>query len=345
MIGVVFVLLLHRIAFDWAGLRTQLREVAAWHLAAAVAFIYLGLWLRLLRWSVFCSFGPVSSNRTSSSYPAPGRTPPGQLMAPMSMGYTAVALFGRLADLVRPYLIARRIDRSLPSQIAVYAIERMFDLGAAAAVFSCALALTPPGLEHRERFVRVGLASLAGTLALALFAAAVRWKGQAIAATAGHFAGRFSRSFGAGAEEKILGFQGGLLGIRTPGEFALAAALSIAMWVLIGMTYWQTMHAFTGSPTVATVTFSRAMLLMAVSLGGSLVQLPILGWFTQIALLASAIHAFYGAPIEVATACGTLLLATTSLSILPAGLWFAWKGGVSLRAIAEESGVAARQGG
>jgi hypothetical protein len=74
------------------------------------------------------------------------------------------------------------------------------------------------------------------------------------------------------------------------------------------------------------------MLLMGASVGGSLLQLPIIGWFTQIAVTATAMHEFYGAPIEAATACGALLLAVTFLSIIPAGLICARIGGVSLSA-------------
>jgi hypothetical protein len=79
------------------------------------------------------------------------------------------------------------------------------------------------------------------------------------------------------------------------------------------------------------------MLLMAASIGGSLLQLPIVGWFTQIAVTAAAMNAFYGAPIEAATACGALLLVVTFLSIIPAGLIFARLEHVSLKAPAEES--------
>jgi hypothetical protein len=76
---------------------------------------------------------------------------------------------------------------------------------------------------------------------------------------------------------------------------------------------------------------------MAASIGGSLLQLPIIGWFTQIAVTAAAMHEFYGAPIEAATACGALLLFVTFLSIIPAGLVFARIERVSLKSVADES--------
>jgi hypothetical protein len=85
------------------------------------------------------------------------------------------------------------------------------------------------------------------------------------------------------------------------------------------------------------------MLLLGASIGGSLLQLPIIGWFTQIAILAAAMRTFYGAPVESATACGALLLIVTLLSILPAGFLFAQVQRVSLKSAASESEAAASE--
>jgi hypothetical protein len=82
------------------------------------------------------------------------------------------------------------------------------------------------------------------------------------------------------------------------------------------------------------------MLLMAASIGGSLLQLPIIGWFTQIAVTAAAMHTFYGAPIEVATACGAVLLVVTFLCIIPAGFIYSHLEHVSLKRVAQESEAA-----
>ncbi len=290
----------------------------AWvHIAVGVALIYVTYWLRAWRWAELCR--PQKRLR------------PAEVLGPQFVGFTAVALFGRLADLARPYLLARRTQLSVASQIAVYTVERIFDLGAAALVFSSALAVTPAGLPHRDRFVRVGVGSLGATLLLAGFAIAIRLRGEHVARFAGGLLARVSPRFAAEAEEKILGFRSGLQAISTVREFLLAAGLSLAMWAMIGGTYWQTTHAFVLTPELAHVSFSRAMLLMAASLGGSLLQLPGLGWFTQIAATAAAMRAFYGAPLEAATACGAMLLVVTSLSIVPVGLLFARLEGVSLR--------------
>jgi hypothetical protein len=79
------------------------------------------------------------------------------------------------------------------------------------------------------------------------------------------------------------------------------------------------------------------MLLLATSLGGSLLQLPILGWFTQIAVLAAALHGFFAVPLETASACGFLILCVANLAVIPAGLIAARTEGITLREAATSS--------
>ncbi len=315
-----------KVHFDWTMFWQQLRLVSVGHLVAAIVLIYATYWLRAVRWSVF-----VSPTR---------KVPASSLLGSQFIGFTAVALFGRLADLTRPYLVARRTGLPLSSQVAVYTIERMFDLGAAAIIFSTALAFTPKDLPHHEVFVKAGLLSMGATLAIALFAAAVRWAGGAVAGFARATVGMLSKPAGESMATKILGFRDGLNALSSAREFGVVTLISLTMWIMIGFAYLETAHAFVQTPELAELTFSRTMLLMAASIGGSLLQLPIIGWFTQIAVTATAMHTFYGAPIEAATACGAMLLVVTFICIIPAGLVYSRLEHVSLKKVAEESEAA-----
>jgi uncharacterized membrane protein YbhN (UPF0104 family) len=332
MLVLVVVLFRGRIHFDWAMFWRQLKHADPWHLGAGIALIYGTYWLRAVRWSVF-----VAPMKKVSA---------GSLLGPQFIGFTAVALFGRLADLTRPYLVARRIALPLSSQVAVYTIERMFDLGAAAIIFSSALAFTPKDLPHHELFVRTGLLSLAATLAIAVFAVMVRVSGGAVAGFARLTLGNLSKPVAESIATKIEGFRDGLNALASLLEFGVATLLSLAMWGMIGGAYVQTTHAFVDTPELAGLTFSRTMLLMAASLGGSVLQLPVVGWFTQIAVTAGAMHALYGAPIEAATACGAMLLVVTMICIIPTGLVFARVEHVNLKqmAAASEAGEAGKVG-
>ncbi|HWZ51717.1 MAG TPA: lysylphosphatidylglycerol synthase transmembrane domain-containing protein [Granulicella sp.] len=317
----------NRIQFDWGMFWRQLRHVGLAHVLAGVALIYATYWMRAWRWAVL--LGPTKKIGTFSTVGA------------QFIGFTAVALFGRLADLTRPYLIAKRVELSLGSQVAVYTIERMFDLGAAAIIFSCALAVTPHNLPHHEVFVRTGVISLAGTAFLGVFALVVRSWGGPVAEVARRVLGRLSQPLAEGVAAKILEFRDGLRSLSSAGQLASALGISVAAWGMIGMAYVETLHAFVETPQLATISFSQTMLLMGASIGGSLVQLPIVGWFTQIAVTAAAMRTFYGAPVESATACGALLLIVTLLSIMPAGFLFAQVQRVSLKSAASESEAAA----
>src|SRR6266851_615258 len=308
----VVVLFRSKVQFDWAMFWEQLRYVSAGHVAAGIALIYVTYWLRAVRWSVF-----LSPTRTVSA---------GSLLGSQFIGFSAVALFGRLADLTRPYLVARRVGLPLSSQVAVYTIERMFDLGAAAVIFSSALAFTPKDLPHHEVFVWAGV---------------VRVAGGAVAGFVRRVLHPLSKPAAESIAAKIVGFRDGLNAISSMREFVVVVVLSLAMWGMIGGAYLETAHAFVNTPELAGLTYSRTMLLMAASIGGSLLQLPIIGWFTQIAVTATAMHAFYGAPIEAATACGAVLLLVTWLCIIPPGLIYARVEHVNLKRVAEESEAAA----
>jgi uncharacterized membrane protein YbhN (UPF0104 family) len=105
-LGVLVWLFRTKVQFDWANFWQQLRYVSLGHIAAGIVLIYVTYFLRALRWSVFLS--PTK------------KVPATSLLGSQFIGFTAVALFGRLADLTRPFLVARRINLSLSSQVAVY---------------------------------------------------------------------------------------------------------------------------------------------------------------------------------------------------------------------------------
>ena len=312
-----------RMHFDAATFVQQLRQASLWHVAAGLALILSTYWMRSARWAAFLS--PVR------------RVPMFSLTGSQFIGFTAVSLFGRLADLTRPYLISRRVDLSVASQVAVYTIERTFDLGAAAVLFSVALAITPHTAPHHEIFVRSGVLALAGTAFLAGFALAIRLAGPALARMARATIGRISKPFGESFAEKILSFREGLHVLSSARDFAVVSALSMLIWTCVAFSYVEAVHAFPQTPELATLPFSRVMLLMGASMGGSLLQLPIIGWFTQLAVTSAAMYTFYGAPIEAATACGGVLLLNSVLCVIPIGIFYSRLERVSLRAATKAS--------
>ena len=314
-----------RVHFQWSVFRDQLQHVDWKRIilgAAMVVFCYL---LRAARWAVL-----IRPQKKTSSF---------SLLGSQVIGFTAVALFGRLADLVRPYLVAKRTALSVSSQIAVYTVERMFDLGAMAMIFSAALLLAPDRatLPHHEALQRAAIGGLAVTVALAIFAVIVRASGRAVAQLAEKNLGRLSASLGHSVAAKINAFRDGLDSIATIGDFVRALALSLLMWGLITAAYLETCRAFILSPELSAMTLARCMVLMAASMVGSIIQLPVLGWFTQIGVTTGVMQNIFHVRFEPALACGTMLLLVTFMIVIPFGLAWARVEHVSLKKVAEQS--------
>jgi uncharacterized protein (TIRG00374 family) len=313
----------NRIHFDFGVFRSQLATADWRKIGIATLCIYLGYILRSVRWAVLI--------RHSKKM-----TPLG-LLGTQVMGFTAVALIGRVADPVRPYLVSKKTGLPLSSQIAVYIVERMFDLGSMALIFSVVLLTAHEALPHPELLLKVAKGGLLATVVLAAFTVCVRLAGGAVATFMEKSLGVVSHKLGQSVGQKIRTFRTGLDTMRSFSDFGAATLLSLGMWVVISVAYLETTRAFVSSPQLASMTLPRCMVLMASSLLASGFQLPVLGWFTQIGIIAAAMSSFFAVAPEPATACSTTLLVVTFLSIIPVGLIWARFEHVSLRKISAES--------
>ena len=320
----------HKINFNWSVFVQQLR-LANWSMIAiGVACIWFGYVIRALRWVLFLK--PVQKIPLFSR-------PWFDVLSAQVIGFTGVALLGRPADLVRPYLVSKRIKLPLSSQVAAYVVERMFDLGAMALIFSTFLFFAPDRttLPHPELLRHIALIGLLGTLALAVLATIIRISGAAVASGSQKVLCKLSESLATSVSTKILAFREGLDMLASLRDVASALLLSLFMWGLITLAYFVTIRAFVDSPPLHTISLARCLVLMAAGMAASALQLPIIGWFTQIAVLAAAMQQLFGAAWEPALGCGALLLIVTFLSVIPIGLVWARFDHVSLRKISEES--------
>jgi glycosyltransferase 2 family protein len=325
LLGALVWLVHKRVHFQWSIFRDELQHVDWRRIVLGMAMVVFCYWLRAVRWGVL-----IKPQKKVSSF---------ALLGSQVIGFTAVALFGRLADLVRPYLVAKRTKLTVSSQIAVYTVERMFDLGAMALIFSGALLLAPDRatLPHHEALQHAALGGLALTIVLAIFAIAVRASGIAVAALTERALRSMSPALGASAGTKIRAFRDGLDSIATLGDFFLALGLSLVMWGLITAAYLETTRAFVLSPELSAMTLARCMVLMAASMVGSMVQLPVIGWFTQIGVTTGVMQQVFHVQFEPALACGAMLLIVTFMCVIPIGLIWARVEHVSLKKVSEQS--------
>ena len=309
--------------FDAHTFAQQFHSVSWLRIALGMACIYASHLLRAVRWSVLLA--PVR------------KTPALHLFPAQLIGFTAVALFGRFADLGRPWLIARRLHTPIATQVAVYSIERAFDLAAAAILFSLTLAFAPRNTPHHAAFARAGALSLAATLLVVAAALIIRFAGDSISRLAHRVLHPISARLATATAARVLDLRAGFRTISTLSEFVIALALSLLLWTGIAAAYLLSATAFRASPHLATFTLSATMLLLATGIGASVLQLPVLGWVTQIVALATALHGLFDVPLETAYACGAVILLVTNLCIIPSGLLAAHMQGIGLRDALVES--------
>lgn len=315
--------------FDWGLMLAQVRRADPLRLLAGVALIYSVYFLRALRWMILLR--PVRA------------VPARRLLAPTLIGFTGLALLGRPGELIRPYLIARKEGLPLSSQIAVWAVERIFDVGAVAAllavvVFSGALDSTPffqrsPGALarlHDFAYLMVG-----GVLAGALGALVVRRRGSALAAALEKRLASLSPGFAHHVAHRVQAFGEGLNTIHDLTSFLEITGLSLLTWVVIALAYVQVIHAYA---ELADITLAHVTLLMVSSMAGSMLQLPAVGGGSQLAVI-KVLEIVFAVKPELAVGCGIILWLTTFMAVTPAGLALAHREHVSLRKAEEESHV------
>lgn len=280
--------------------------------------------------------------------------PPLSLLGSQVIGFTAVALIGRVADPVRPYLVAKKTGLSLSTQVAVYIVERLLDAGSVALIFSIAMIWVPDDailnatahagmlahLASHHRMLALLVAQYGGlvlTVLGTLFLFSVRLAGGPVAEFFERGFGLVSTNLGQSVGQKIRMFHSGLDTMRSFRDFAVVVSLSLSMWMLICLAYFETCRAFTASPELAGITVSKCVLLMVASGTASIIQLPVIGWFSQIGLVVVALTGILGANAEAATACAATLLLVTFLGIVPVGLIWARFEHLSLRKVTTES--------
>jgi glycosyltransferase 2 family protein len=312
--------------FDWATFWGQSKDVNLGHILAAIALIYASYGLRAVRWKIFLR--PVRRHASALG-----------IVPPTMIGFTGLALLGRPGELIRPYLIARRENLSFSSQVAVWAVERIFDIGAFTVLMVLAIFL-PTELHNLPNPVVYPRLRLGGFMLVALVAGLtlaallVARYGEGLAKwVEDHFA-HLASNLGHRIAQKVREFRSGLDTIHNPLSFLQISAVSILMWWFIAVAYREVAHAY-GAP-MAHMTVSKVLLLMGSSMLGSLIQLPGVGGGSQLATISALQHIFETSH-ELAASCGILLWLVTFVAVVPVGLVLAQYERISLRKVSEES--------
>lgn len=316
----------HWRTFDWGTFWSQTHRIKKWHVVHGIVLIYLAYVVRAIRWKIFLK-------------PVRPKTTLGELVSPTLVGFTGLALLGRAGEFIRPYLIARRTNLSFSSQLAVWAVERIFDVGAfgvlmALAIFLPSALQSIPHPEYYQRFREAGFILIAFVLGTTAAAVVIGRNGEAAALWVEKRFAHLSSNLGHKLAEKVREFGMGLNTIHGAVSLLWLCVVSVGMWYMIALAYHEVTHAYEAA--ALDIPVSQLLILIFASMLGSMLQLPAVGGGSQMATIA-VLSSVFDAPPEMAASCGILLWLVTFAAVVPLGLLLAHRERLSLRKLSVES--------
>ena len=317
----VFALFRLRGEFHWDVFLATYKTVDPFWLGLACLMILLSYVVRALRWRIML--------RPLQPHPHLWG-----LISATCIGFTAVTLFGRPGELVRPYLISVRERVPFSSQLAAWLLERIYDLMMVLIIFGVALTRMP---KHRGDLgpALTWVLETGGLLAAGIGIACV-----VILVAAGRFSeGTRQRITGAlaflpakmhrKADELVHAFTSGVSCTRSVQQVTQLFSWSIAEWLLIAScTYclFQAFQATAGKGWVEVVIFLGFVTF------GSIVQIPGIGGGMQVAGVL-VLTKFLGLNLESATGVSILFWFLGYILIVPFGLIMMFAEGVKLKSL------------
>jgi uncharacterized protein (TIRG00374 family) len=307
--------------FNWRSLWQAVQGVNPWYILICVFLIYSCYALRALRWQNFQKHLGQAHFRN--------------ILASTIAGFSAVFIMGRLGEPVRPVLISRKDKIPLADSFGLYTLERLLDLAFAILILaSWFLTTTIQKYIYAEVSSPVleGARKTAGTILtfgiIGLVAAIVYIRTHGAAVLEGGMQGWLAiHGWRASVARIVLGVARGLKTIRSWNDLFSAAAVSAVHWLLIMFIYYLVPLAFGGQ--LATLRFQDSILVLAMTLVGSIFQLPGVGGGPQL-VMAGAYTSLFGVPRESAVAAAMVLWLITFASCTFAGLPILFREGWSL---------------
>jgi glycosyltransferase 2 family protein len=312
--------------FDWALFSSTLLQMR-WPWLLTAAFFSLATYYgRALRWAVMIR----GLNRQPNVW---------RLFSATAVGFTALILFGRAGEFVRPYLISVKEKVSFSSQLAAWVIERICDLLAALLIFGSALALVGrsgakvgPALQW---VLQTGgyLAAFIGVSCVLLFVALSRSSG-ALGPRLLDALGFLPQRWQGRIHGFVSAFSSGVECTRTLSGVLSLAAYTALEWILIILVYVASFRAF---PALAGLGLTDVLILLGFVAFGSLVQIPGIGGGVQLATIL-VLTEIFRIPLETASGIALVNYILTFIVIAPIGVPLLVRDGLNWRKLKEMEG-------
>lgn len=314
--------------FAWQKFVSVLSTVDWSWLTLALALILATYVGRALRWEIMLR-------------PLTNKVRLWKLVVATCIGFTAVVLFGRAGEPVRPYLIARKAGVSFSSQVAAWMVERMLDLLMVLLIFGIALTQISrsgikPGPRIESALEAAGLlAGVTGFLCLALLVGLRRFRGNirtrlmdSLTFLPDLVQQRVSRFLHA--------FEEGMQSTQHKSFVGLLVIYTVVEWLVVAGSFYCVFRAF---PETAELRITDVIIALGFVCFGSILQIPGVGGGMQIATVL-VLTEFYGVSLEAASGIALVLWIITFVVIVPLGLVMAFHEGIKWRSLRHIEGAA-----
>ncbi|MBY0503484.1 MAG: flippase-like domain-containing protein [Bryobacteraceae bacterium] len=304
--------------FDWEKFRAAMLSLDPGWFAIALLLIALTYAGRAIRWEAMIrTIAPQASFL--------------RLCRAQVIGFTAVTLFGRPGELVRPYLIARSENVSFSSQLAVWFLERVFDLLAVLLIFGLSLnQLDPSTASHVSPnlawVLRTGgqMAALLGAGAC-LFIVCLRLFSDATLRLLTRLLAWVPQSIAQRLSGLVEAFSHGIASTKSNTQMALVLLYTAIEWAIVVGAFYAVLHGF--GPTSHLSLWDAIVVCGFVAFGG-VVQIPGVGGGMQLVSFL-VLTEIYGIGAESASLMAILLWLTTFVLVVPLGLALAFQDGLN----------------
>jgi uncharacterized protein (TIRG00374 family) len=305
--------------FHWEHFRESFTRLHPGWLALGVLLIFCTYIGRALRWQVMMKpFAPHASFR--------------KLLTATVIGFTGIVILGRPGELIRPYLISVREKTPFSSQMAIWILERIWDLLIVLAMFGFALSrvhIDPsnlgPSMQWLLRTGGVVVAALCTVCVVVLVMigvfsdAAQRRIRDAMPVIPERFRSRI--------ESILVAFAGGMRSTRSGSVTGQILAYSLGEWIVIVLATWCLLRSF---PQTATFSLIDTAVFVGFVAFGSIVQIPGIGGGMQVASVVILTQLF-GVDFAAATAAAILIWLTMYVFVTPLGILLAVQQGLKWR--------------
>jgi glycosyltransferase 2 family protein len=314
--------------FDWSRFVANFRNVHWGWLSAAVGAILLAYAGRALRWAVMVR--PLRPNPNFWN-----------ILKATLIGFTAIVLFGRMGELVRPYLISVKEDLPFSSQMATWLLERMIDLLMILLIFGIGLAQVSssdwePGPHLRVILETAGiLTGLTGAVCLSILFA-LRYLSERAQRRILSAITFLPESYQERAGRLLNAFAGGFASTRQNSFVGQLIFWSIVEWALLLLCFLFIFKAF---PATAKLAFTDVIIFLGFVSMGSVIQIPGVGGGVQVAAILVFTELFRYT-LDVAAAIAIVVWVVTFVVVVPFGLALAFHEGLkwsNLTQIGEEA--------